>query len=186
MIEAIQTQAKKDSHVACAYFYFQRGGEACSEGRVWASLLEQLLQHQAQSPAISPDVVALYNQSLRGISPPHRSEYWKLFEAQAKMFSTVYLVLDALDCCFQTEQLFLQTLRKLPSNVKLAFTSRLDHFDNLSAGCVVRVEPVESDIRKYIQGQIEESSNLRATLKTEEDKSKVTEAVTKVAMTSKM
>lgn len=186
MIEAIQREARLDRHVACAYFYFQRGGEAYSEGRVWASLLEQLLQHQAQRPAVSPEVVALYNQSLRGIAPPHRSEYWKLFEAQAKMFNTVYLVLDALDCYFQTDQLFFQSLRKLPSSVKLAFTSRLDHFDYFSADCMVRIEPVESDIRKFIHGQIDGSSTLRLILKTEGDKSKVTEAVTKVAMTSKM
>lgn len=144
-------------------------------------MLEQLL-HQGH-PTISPDIIERFNKSLRGSSPPHRSEYWKLFEAQVKMFHTVYLVLDALDT--QGDETFLLTLKKLPLNVKLTFTSRLD-LDGVKADCKLHVTPMECDIRQYVQSQIDSNSNLSTLLKHEEDRVKVIEQVTSLATNSQM
>ncbi|RBA12603.1 hypothetical protein FPRO05_04053 [Fusarium proliferatum] len=160
IIDAIKAEIKEKSHTACIYFYFHEGDDKSPVvARIWATLLLQLLQYQGATD-LSEELKSKYNNSFRGTAPIHPLEYFSLFKAQASRFKTVYLVIDALDSCTNsqgenTRQRMQEALRRLPQNIRFLFTSRGDSLiRDLGIGQKLRVTPQESDSGMFLLAKL--------------------------------
>ncbi|KAF5686273.1 hypothetical protein FCIRC_2991 [Fusarium circinatum] len=192
IIDAIKAEIKAKSDTACIYFYFHEGDDKSpAVARIWATLLVQLLQHQGATN-LSEELQSKYNNSFRGTAPIHPFEYLNLFRAQASRFKTVYLVIDALDSCTnsqgeKTRQRMQEALRKLPQNIRFLFTSRGDSLiRDLGIGQKLRITPHESDIRSYTKDQINKDLELHRVLADAAHQAEVITRVTELTLKSGM
>jgi hypothetical protein len=81
-------------------------------------------------------------------------------------YHTAYVVIDALDECSEgngERSELIGYLRKMPSNLKILCTSReLPDIEKLFAESgQVYIHARETDVEKYLEGQIEKSTRLR-------------------------
>ena len=159
--------------------------------RVWSTLLSQLLQHPA-SKHISEALKVKFNNSFRGSAPIHPLEYFDLFRAQSSLFKTIYLVIDALDSCTNTQgertrQILQEALRKLPGNIRVLFTSRRESLiRDLDISTKIEVTPRAEDIGIYVQDRINVDTELRRVLENTDHQEMVIGKVTKLTMKSGM
>uniref|UniRef100_A0A0D2XBS5 Nephrocystin 3-like N-terminal domain-containing protein n=1 Tax=Fusarium oxysporum (strain Fo5176) TaxID=660025 RepID=A0A0D2XBS5_FUSOF len=144
-----------------------------NSGRTLLSRLIAVLEstgfHQGTTD-LAQDLKYKYNNSFRGTAPIHPIEYFNLFKAQASKFKIVYLIIDALDSCTNSEgertrQRMQEALRKLPQNVRVLFTSRSDSLiRDLGISQRLHITPHESDIRRYVADQINRDLELHRVL----------------------
>ncbi|KAK2136091.1 ankyrin repeat-containing domain protein, partial [Fusarium oxysporum II5] len=192
IIDAIKADIKEKSDTACIYFYFHEGDDKSPPAaRVWSTLLLQLLQHQGTTD-LAQDLKSKYNNSFRGTAPIHPIEYFNLFKAQASKFKIVYLIIDALDSCTNSEgertrQRMQEALRKLPQNIRVLFTSRSDSLiRDLGISQRLHITPHESDIRRYVTDQINRDLELHRVLADAAYQDEVITRVTELTLKSGM
>ncbi|KAI0895591.1 ankyrin repeat-containing domain protein [Annulohypoxylon nitens] len=188
IIDSIEKQAKNGKNVACVYFYFREGEEhRVSFVRVWATLLEQLLQ---ASDDLGKDLEAIFDESLQGSTQLNPTEYIELFKARAASVETVYLVIDALDIyqdtCKETQQMR-DALQTLPDNIRILFTCRDDSFE-LGFGVVqkLRIAPRSQDVETYVSKRIEDTELLRISLEDDQERRHIVRTVATMTTESKM
>lgn len=127
---------------------------------IFMSLLKQLLQQEKSGDAVEM-LQSKYNEWRHRKVFPAPDEYLDMFKAQVAKFTTVHLVVDALDNCQNssrenTQQKMQAALREMPSNVKVLVTSRsgwLDSWD-LNLDQQLHLVPNRDDVEKYIRTQI--------------------------------
>ncbi|KAI1384071.1 ankyrin repeat-containing domain protein [Hypoxylon trugodes] len=188
IIDSIEKQIERGEDIACVYFYFQEG-EEYSVARIWATLLEQLLQASGDlEGALEGELKAKFDDSLQGSFGLDSSEYLELFKAQAGTIKTVYLVIDALDSCEgDTQQKMQGTLKVLPQNIRVLITSRNDLVGlEGEANQKLSIKLVQQDVETYLKQRIEDSEFLKVTLKKEQDRNHVISRVTDMTLSSKM
>ncbi|EWZ86563.1 hypothetical protein FOWG_10125 [Fusarium oxysporum f. sp. lycopersici MN25] len=192
IIDAIKAEIKEKSDTACIYFYFHEGDDKSPPAaRIWSTLLLQLLQHQGTTD-LAQDLKSKYNNSFRGTAPIHPIEYFNLFKAQASKFKIVYLIIDALDSCTNSEgertrQRMQEALRKLPQNIRFLFTSRSDSLiRDLGISQRLHITPHESDIRRYVTDQINRDLELHRVLADAAYQDEVITRVTELTLKSGM
>lgn len=189
-IKTIVQEAEARSSTACIYFYPPEEDETPSPTRIWATLLEQLIQHE-KSETISPELLSKFNASLTGCSQLHPLEYWGLFKAQAETFKTVYLILDGPSSYIghhgHMAQSLWEALRNLPLNVKLLFTCRSDALaSHLRVDRKLRVIPQVSDLKLYVKRRLEDDMKLSRLLEKLHDREDVVDKVTNLTSRSGM
>ncbi|KPM41937.1 hypothetical protein AK830_g4615 [Neonectria ditissima] len=161
IIDSLEKNASADDSTACIYVYFQ---EVQDHGPRFAEilmcLLKQLLQQQKSADAVEL-LQQKYNEWRHRKVFPSPNEYLDMFRAQVAGFTSVRLIVDALDNCQNTsgentQQKIQATLREMPSNVKILVTSRTGWLDswNLSPEQKIRLEPTREDVDKYIITQV--------------------------------
>ncbi|TFB01166.1 Putative ankyrin repeat protein [Trichoderma ghanense] len=187
-IKTIVQEAEARSSTACIYFYPPEEDETPSPTRIWATLLEQLIQHE-KSETISPELLSKFNASLTGCSQLHPLEYWGLFKAQAETFKTVYLILDGPSSYIghhgHMAQSLWEALRNLPLNVKLLFTCRSDALaSHLRVDRKLRVIPQVSDLKLYVKRRLEDDMKLSRLLEKLHDREDVVDKVTNLTSRS--
>lgn len=192
IIDAIKAEIKEKSDTACIYFYFHEGDDKSPPAaRIWSTLLLQLLQHQGTTD-LAQDLKSKYNNSFRGTAPIHPIEYFNLFKAQVSKFKIVYLIIDALDSCTNSEgeitrQRMQEALRKLPQNIRFLFTSRSDSLiRDLGISQRLHITPHESDIRRYVADQINRDLELHRVLADAAYQDEVITRVTELTLKSGM
>jgi hypothetical protein len=153
--------------------------------------LLQLLQYRdTKDPAV--ELKSKFNNSFRGSAPIHPLEYINLFKAQSAVFKTVYLVIDALDSCTnrkdeKTRQRMQEALRKLPSNIRVLFTSRTESLvRDFGIGQTIEITPHRQDIKAYVKDQINQDSDLRRVLADKSQQEEVINKVTELTLKSGM
>ncbi|KAK6713564.1 hypothetical protein SNK04_004529 [Fusarium graminearum] len=192
LIETLKSEVKGCSDSVCIYFYFHEGDDRSpAVGRIWSTLLLQLLQHSPNQD-ISEEFRAKFSTSVRVSASIHPTEYFGLFQAQASIFKTIYLVIDGLDSCTnsqdeRTRQLLHETLCKLPENVRILSTFRHEsQIHGLGIRQKIEIKPCEQDVRRYVEYEINKDTDLLLVLENPENKENVVSRVTTLTLESGM
>ncbi|KAK4655105.1 hypothetical protein QC762_0072540 [Podospora pseudocomata] len=132
------------------------------------SLLKQLIQHTG---VIDEDIV----KSSKDEKPVRLETITRFLQNKVMGFSLVYIIVDALDECADTEDTqsrLASDLHNLPKHVKLLFTSRYTIGVEEDLGPVPRLEirASDEDIKRYIEGRVgSEHSRLQKHIRTDPD-----------------
>ena len=159
VIETINTTLTSPSiGVAFLYcVYAERGDQTADQ--LLCSVIQQLVRAQN---FILGDIRELYHKHHRSNIRPDLAEISKTLESVASLFSRVYIVVDALDECNnsnKTRDSLLSCLWKLDVHVQLLFTSRpLD--ETIPKAVQFQVTAQETDMCKYLSGQIQKEPGL--------------------------
>ncbi|KAM0195661.1 hypothetical protein ACHAPA_008106 [Fusarium lateritium] len=192
IIDALRTEIKQRNHSACIYFYFrERDDKSPPSAQIWSTLLFQLLQF-GDTKYLADELKSKFNNSFRGTAPIPPLEYINMFKAQSSMFKTVYLVIDALDCCTnskdqKTRQIMQEALRKLPKNIRILFTSRSESLlRDFGSSQLVHIMPQWQDVGTYVKDQINKDMDLRRVLTDASHQEEVINKVTELTLKSGM
>jgi hypothetical protein len=121
-----------------------------------ASLLKQLIQ---DCPAISDNVKSFHNRHQNRNTHPSLEEITLTLETEVKTYSKVFIVVDALDECSETNgsrMNLIQTLRSLAGPINLMVTSRQlssieQHFRDAQR---LDIRATDGDVTKFVQSQL--------------------------------
>ena len=161
-----------DHQKIVAYFYFRFDDNLKTDPVIMLrSIIWQLIQ---QSVKIQPCVDALFSSSVYKIERREllKEDALRLLQQILQDSPKVFLIVDALDECTQTEKLFsiLETIAGWQlENVKLLMTSRdelrirrsLEQFVGVQNRICVKEDQVDKDISKYVQHELANSNKLR-------------------------
>ncbi|KAI1015459.1 hypothetical protein LB504_010921 [Fusarium proliferatum] len=159
VIDSLEALFSKDRTVGIAYVYcnFQRQNDQTTK-ELLASLLKQLLQ---SLPAIPYSVKLLYEQHRTKGSPPSLEDVSSNLLSTAKLFSRVFIMVDALDECRTTDGTqteFLEEISKLQlhSRANVFATSRpipevKDHFET---SIVLEIRATDEDVERFLRGHM--------------------------------
>lgn len=143
-----------------AYFDY-RDQNRQSPDSVTASLLQQLSGRHSDLP--EPILTLRKNSKSKNIRP-QLQDLVKVFSLVCQQFERVFVVIDALDECDEGKhrQTFIEVLHTLRGqvNVRLFITSRPHSQDIKKAfdsALHIKVEAKESDSKKYLSKEIEDS-----------------------------
>ncbi|KAH0556173.1 hypothetical protein GP486_005895 [Trichoglossum hirsutum] len=121
-----------------------------------SSLLQQLVR---KSPTISDEIVSLYDYHSKNGTRPTLSEWSNLLQLEVCKFSKVFILIDALDECSEsngTRARFIAEIRKLLPSVHLLLSSRhsstIEHEFKWVATLEIRAS--DKDVRRYLECQI--------------------------------
>ena len=119
-----------------------------------SSLIRQLAE---QGRSIPGDLVLLYQRHAPSGTRPSASELQKLLVSGASMFSSLSLIIDALDECSETSRSALgSSLRSILPNARFLYTSRLlNDIERMFEGYPrLEIRASDSDVRQYISDRI--------------------------------
>jgi hypothetical protein len=154
-----------DVALACVYFNYK---EAATPTDIIGNLLKQLLEINSNT---SDEARALYSAHEERQTRPNLKELLKLLRTEAGRISTVFMVLDALDECSETENARAAILLELSqiSNVRVMITGRpnVEYTvrSKLREVSTKLIRASDNDICKYFDTQIEKSTLLCEKLK---------------------
>ena len=146
--------------IACVYFNHK---ENFAPVDILGSLIKHLIQRRGR---VSEEIHDLYNRHLKRETRPTFTELSEQLQTESRKFSTVFIVLDALDECLEPQQTrtkVLSTLRKLQT-LRLILTGRpyiTDMMQTFEEAVRLDIRASDSDIEKYVDGQIEMEKNLK-------------------------
>ena len=157
VIDHLRKTFRKDNFgVAFIYCRYKLRMEQSPQS-VLSSLLRQLIQGQH---LVSKEASTLYEAHKQNNSRPTLQEVGDLLEIEASRYSKVFIVLDALDECSDTDGArrdILSKIRDLQSKgaVNLAATSRLipTIMHDFKDAVRLEIKASEADVRAYIRGQ---------------------------------
>jgi hypothetical protein len=148
--------------VAIAYIYCSyKEQEDQTAANLIASLVQQLVQI---SPFISDEISSLYHHHIKKRTRPTLEECSKLLQSEVRQLSKVFIILDALDECSEsngTRDSFLAEIQKLP-DIHLLITSRyILSIERVFGGAArVEIRASDEDIKRYLKGRIETEGRL--------------------------
>ena len=150
-----RTFSSKDDAVTFLYCNYKEREQQTVNNLV-SSLIRQLID---QIDFVPEDLSSLYKSRAKHGTRPSRFQLHELLISTASHFSTLFLVIDALDECSEsdgTRSFLASDLRKMLPHARFLFTSRPyndieSHFD----GCLqIEIRAGNDDIRRYITSQI--------------------------------
>lgn len=170
MIDYLQPRFDNDD-VGIAFLYCDYNDQLIQTAEALiGSLAKQLV---LRYPDVPDNLKVLYNnRSEGGQTPtlPTLSDCIKLLESQLDCYSTIYLVIDALDeCKHEARTELCSQLQNLPKNVHLLIMSRpnpeLESQINPSVQLEIRADG--KDIEVYLEDRIEKTHRLKQHTKTD-------------------
>ncbi|KAF5718660.1 ankyrin protein [Fusarium globosum] len=159
VIDSLEALFSSDKTVGIAYVYcnFQRQNDQTAK-ELLASLLKQLLQ---SLPAMPDSVKPLYEQHRTKGSPPSLEDVSSNLLSTAKLFSRVFIIIDALDECRATDGTrtkFLEEIFKLQLHFKanLFATSRPipEVKDQFQTSITLEVRATDEDVERFLRGHM--------------------------------
>jgi hypothetical protein len=150
-----------DIGIACVYFNHK---EDISPVDIIGSVLKQLVQRKQ---SVSEEIQDLHRKHLNRETRPSLVELSELLQLESRSFSKVFVILDALDECPEsnnTRSKILRELQKLQPMMQLMVTGRpvvsnlMSIFTDLTN---LEIRALDSDIAKFVAGQVEIDENLR-------------------------
>jgi len=159
VVEELTTRFSTDPTVGIAYIYcnFRRQDEQKIDNLL-ASLLKQLAESQLSLPAT---VKELYDRHKTKRTRPPLDEISRSLEAVTKLYTRVFIIVDALDECQVSNgsrQRFLSGLSNLQAKcgANLFATSRpISSIEKeLEGNAKLEIRATEEDVRRYLEGYI--------------------------------
>ena len=169
---------QNDGRIGIAYLYcnFRQQEEQKAE-ELLASLLKQLAQEHS---AILPTVKDLYDRHKIMQTRPSVDEISKALQSVAVVYSTVFIVIDALDECRVRTRLLPEIFNlQIKSGVSIFATSRSipDIIEKFRGSISVEIRATEDDVQRYLDGRISESESGVLKSCREDIKTEITKAV---------
>ncbi|KAH7078139.1 hypothetical protein BKA63DRAFT_489625 [Paraphoma chrysanthemicola] len=159
VVHDLTVRFSKDQGVGIAYIYcnFQRQGEQ-NVDNLLLNLVKQLAEGHSSLPE---SVKSLYNQHKTRQTRPSLEEASKVLQSVAAVYSTIFLVVDALDECQASDgrrARFLSELSNFQSRYRanIFATSRLlpDIINHFKPSISLEVRASQKDVARYLQGHI--------------------------------
>ncbi|EOA85575.1 uncharacterized protein SETTUDRAFT_169699, partial [Exserohilum turcica Et28A] len=154
LLKSVQSGSHGVAYVYCNY----KAREEQDTSRMLAAILKQLVQ--ARLSLVDP-VERLHKQHADRGTRPSPDEIFSALRDVLAHHSTVYIVVDALDECLDsdgTRRQFLAKLRNLQAghDVRLMATSRFipEIMDWFKEGLKLEVQACEEDVKRFVAGQI--------------------------------
>jgi hypothetical protein len=151
-----------DARVTYIYCNYKESNQIATN--LIASILQQLVQTDAE---VSKEIHALYTKHITKQTRPTFDEFSILLQSEARRFSKLFVVIDALDECTEsdgTRGRLLTELQKLQPMLHLLVTARphirnvVDIFQDAS---LLEICATQEDIMMYIQGRIKTESKFK-------------------------
>jgi len=147
-----------DVGVACIYFDYKRNFQP-------VDILRSILKGVVQSKGgISERMLELHQRHYLREIPPPLSEVSEALQRELLDFRKFFIVLDALDECTTDKEAVLQELKKLQPNTCLLITGRpfaREYVSVLDGLETLDIRAADSDVEKYVQGQLGKHKALR-------------------------
>jgi hypothetical protein len=143
----------QDQKAAVLYFYCSyKEEELHTPQSVMASLLKQIIQHL---PSLPEGLNKLHDKHRQKKTRPDLNELTHLITQEAKPFSDVFVVIDALDEFSDRDSrrsTLLDEFEKLPQNVRILVTSRYSQrIDERFQGVPhIEVRAADEDVKRYV------------------------------------
>jgi len=173
---------QNDGSIGIAYLYcnFRRQNEQKAE-ELLASLLKQLAREHSATP---PILKALYDWHKIKQTRPSFDEISKALQSVTVMYSTVFIVIDALDECQVSDGCRTRLLSEIfnlqiKNGASIFVTSRFipDITKTFQGSLSVEIRASEEDLQKYLDGRILKSESVVLKSCREEIKTEITKAV---------
>jgi len=130
---------------------------------LFAAILKQLVQSR---PDIADPVTSIHNHHSKRQTKPSLDELTQALLFVCSSYSTVFIVVDALDECSSQDGVRRQLIDRLRSlqasrNVRLLFTSRfiLEVTEEFQSSPSLEVRASEGDVKRYVAGQMSRLPN---------------------------
>ncbi|KAJ7592496.1 hypothetical protein C8J56DRAFT_779080, partial [Mycena floridula] len=165
-----RTILRPGTAVICIYCDYKQQ-EKQTPAQLLGNILKQLVQ---QHPSLSDHLVTLHKTCLSQDARPSIAELFAALQTEVLLYSQVYIVVDALDECSETNQsraLFFpscpQGLWSLPDHVHLLLTSRdiLSISQEFHSTQKLYIEAHNEDLETYIRGRITTNVKLKKLVK---------------------
>ena len=161
IIDKLQEDFSGQSYATVfAYFDYQDQERQISDS-ITASLLQQIA---STNPELPEPVMNLHKQFKSKDIRPQLQDLAKTFSLVSREFERVFVVIDALDECDEGKhrQAFIEVLHTIreQANIRILITSRPHPQDikkAFASASQVTVEARDSDLRKYLAKEIENS-----------------------------
>ncbi|KAL3466857.1 hypothetical protein BJX64DRAFT_301306 [Aspergillus heterothallicus] len=154
VVDYLQASRAADWSIGIAYIfcdYRQQQNQTLND--LLASVLRQLVQ---TLPIIPDDLQALYQRHRKDGMNLHKGELFSCLQTVCKAYSQVYLIVDALDECSNsdgTRDAVISYLLDLQGSCNLEIAARFE------AVPTVEIRAIDADIKGFIQGHVHEVSN---------------------------
>jgi len=151
------------SNIGLAFIYCNyKERDSQTLANLIASLVQQLVQ---RSSTITDEVRALYAHHRSRKTRPGDAEYSKILRSLVASFSYVYIVVDALDECNEsdgTRSKLIRELQRSPAHLHLLCTSR--HFGDIEKSFTgasrLEIRASDTDVETYLLARISDESSL--------------------------
>jgi hypothetical protein len=150
----------RSNTIGVAYIYCNYKAKANrNTTSLLAAILKQLVQAQ---PSIAAPVRRLYNDPNRTSTKPSLEEILSTLQSILTNYSSVYIVVDALDECQEKDGTRSQLLAKLrdlrrKADIRLMVTSRFipDIEDEFRLVPRLEVQASDADVKRFVMGQMD-------------------------------
>ena len=159
VIEELTMKFKNEESIGIAYLYcnYRRHGEQKVDNLL-ASLLRQLIQGRSSIPE---GIKHLYNDLKDHQTRPPLNEIYRSLISVAETYSRVYIIVDAVDECQETEghrKTFLSKIFNLQviSGINIFATSRHipEIVEEFSGSIKLEIRASSDDVRRYVDGHL--------------------------------
>jgi hypothetical protein len=152
------------NNIGVAYLFCSYKAQALqSTSSLFAALLKQLVESR---PDIAAPVTQIYDHYLKQRNMPSLHEILRVLQSICSNYTTVYIMVDALDECADGDGergCLIHKLRELQARigVRLLFTSRFipEITQNFQSNLMLEVRASEEDARRFVAGHISRLPN---------------------------
>jgi hypothetical protein len=152
-----QTTLSDDTGIAYLFYNYKAQTDQ-STSKLFAALLKQLVQSRPDSAAL---VTRMYERHSKRRSRPPLDEILRALKSICSNYAMVYIIVDALDECADTDgarSQFIDNLRKLQAatDIRIMCTARpipeiMQYFES---ELILEVRASGEDVRRFVAGQM--------------------------------
>ena len=163
-IDKLEREHKSAGDI-CTFVYCDHNNrQARTPVALLSNLLQQVLQHSATN-TLPAEVLSLHQLHKKHNTRPTLSQIIDTLRTLTRNFTTVRVVVDALDECAESDDAalrFISAIRSLGPHVKLLCTSRFSTvFESYFAGAEkLEISAKSEDIKMFLDSQIQQQPGL--------------------------
>jgi len=177
VVNHLQAIFKDDNvAIACIYCNYKEQAEQTASNLV-ASLLKQMVYNHF---TISDHVKSLYECHIEQNTFPSLDDFAKALKSEIRMYSKVFIVVDALDECREddgTRANLLRALRSLGVNLMVTSRDLVSIARDFQETIRLDIRADDQDVRRYIEGRIARAPRRHLNVLQETIVKKITENV---------